>query len=98
MPVYEVEQYELHSIRYRVTADTAAQAIADVMYGKAEPIDDSLEYIEVPEDYGMPAREIDPESAWSELRKQIRAANLDCDEDDGDLVASIRSITKLEGA
>lgn len=32
MPVYEIEQYELHSLKYRVEANSEAEAIAKLLY------------------------------------------------------------------
>jgi hypothetical protein len=41
--MFEIEQYELHVIKYKVTARSEAQAIAKVLGGLAEPVDGSLE-------------------------------------------------------
>lgn len=57
MPIFEVEQYEIHTTKYRVQADTASAAIKAVLDGDAEAVDNSTELIEVPDDYGMPADE-----------------------------------------
>ena len=57
MPTYEIEQYELHVMTYRVEAANEAQAIARVLNGTALPVDGSLEYVEVAEDCGLPADE-----------------------------------------
>jgi hypothetical protein len=53
MPIYEVEQYELWTSKYRVEADSEAEAIAKLYDGKGVPVDNSLEFIEVANDYGM---------------------------------------------
>ena len=54
---YEIEQYELHAMKYRVEAATEAEAIAKLLQGEAEPVDQGLEYIEVAEDFGLPVDE-----------------------------------------
>lgn len=49
MPVYEIEQYELHAMRYRVDAATTAEAIQRLLAGEAEPVEQSQDFIEVAE-------------------------------------------------
>jgi hypothetical protein len=54
MPVYEIEQYEVHIQKYRVEgAVDEADAIVKLFQGEADAIDNSLEYVEVAEDRGM---------------------------------------------
>jgi hypothetical protein len=67
MPKFEVEQYELHVIKYRIEAENEAQAVKKVFDGVALPVDNSLEYIEVADDYGLPVDE------HRELADQLRA-------------------------
>lgn len=57
MPTYEIEQYELHSMRYRIEAENEAEAIAKLLNGDGEPVEGSLEYIEICETMGLPADE-----------------------------------------
>lgn len=57
MPTYEIEQYEIHTMKYRIEAASEAEAVAKLFDGDSEPVDDSLEYIEVAEDFGMPVDE-----------------------------------------
>jgi hypothetical protein len=57
MPRYEVEQYELHVITYRVEADDEADAIAKLFLGEGDPVDKSLEFVEIADDCGMPVDE-----------------------------------------
>jgi hypothetical protein len=58
MPLYEVQQYELHVQKYRVEgAVDEADAIARLFNGEADPIDNSLDYIEVADKYGMSANQ-----------------------------------------
>jgi hypothetical protein len=88
MPIYEIEQYEVHTQTYRVQADTEAEAIAKLFNGEAEPVDGSLEYIDVAEDLGLPADE------YRELAEALRALDVSINED---VISSIRSISKVEG-
>jgi len=57
MPMYEIEQFELHTTKYRVEAQNEAIAITKLLDGEADPVDNSLEYIEVADDFGMPVDE-----------------------------------------
>jgi len=54
---YEIEQYELHAMKYRVEATSEAEAIAKLFQGEAEPVCQSMDFIEVPDDFGLPADE-----------------------------------------
>jgi hypothetical protein len=86
MPTFEIEQYELHVIKYKLTARTEAQAIAKVLGGLAEPVDGSLEYVEVAEDFGMPADE------GQQLARQLRKLGVQVDE----VIPSIRSVERVK--
>ena len=57
MPKWEIEQYELHVQTYGVEAATEAEAIKRFFDGEAEPIDGSLVFIEVADDFGLPVDE-----------------------------------------
>lgn len=47
MPIYEIEVYELHTSKWRVSGDTPEQAVANfVNKNKGEMVDDSQELIE----------------------------------------------------
>ena len=87
MPQYEIEQYELHVMKYRVEAQSEAEAIAKLFKGNAEPVDDSLEYVEVCEDRGLPADE------HRELAEQLRALGVTVDEA---VIPSIRSVVRAD--
>ena len=87
MPTFEVEQYELHVIKYKVKAKDEAQAIAKVLGGLAEPEEGSLEYVEVAEDFGLPADE------HRELADELRQRGIPVDE----VIPSIRSIVHVRG-
>ncbi|TWU41868.1 hypothetical protein [Novipirellula artificiosorum] len=86
MPLYEVEQYEIHSTKYRVIADSPADAIAQVLDGEADQIDDSMEFIEVADDIGLPLDEYD------ELAEKISKLGVPVDEH---FIPSIRSISAV---
>ena len=85
MPTFEIEQCELHVIKYKVTGRTEAQAIAKVLGGLAESVDGSLEYVEVAEDFGMPADDD------QQLARQLRKLGVQVDE----VIPSIRSVEQV---
>jgi hypothetical protein len=87
MPTFEIEQYELHAMKHRVEAKNEADAIAKLFNGEAEPVDDSLEYIEVAEDYGMPADQN------QDLAKRLRKLGIAVGDD---IIGSVRSIRQVE--
>jgi hypothetical protein len=87
MPQYEIEQCEIHTQKYRVDAGSEAEAIAKLFNGDADPVDDSLEFVEVCEDRGMPADE------HRELAEQLHSLGVSMDEV---VIPSIRSIVKVE--
>lgn len=82
MPVYEIEQYELHTQKYRVEADSEAEAIAKLFNGEADTLDGSLEFIEVSDDFGM-SRDDN-----LDLAKSLWAIDVFCTE----VIPSVRSI------
>ena len=57
MLTFEIEQYELHSIKFQVEAASEAEAIAKLFDGEAEPVDQSQELIEVADAYGMATKD-----------------------------------------
>ena len=83
---YEIEQYELHSMKYRVEATSEAEAIAKLFQGEAEPVCQSMDYIEVAEDFGLPTDE------YPELAEALRKLGVSV----GDrVIPSIRSIEEV---
>ena len=86
MPTFEIEQYELHVQHYRIEADSEAQAICRLFSNEADPVDDSLEYVEICEDRGLPAQE------YREIAEQIRSLGVTVDEH---VIPSIRSIKRI---
>ena len=87
MPKFEIEQFELHAMKYRVEADSEAQAIAKLFNGEAEPVEQSQDFIEVAEDFGLPADE------YRELADQLRAMGVAVGEA---VIPSIRSIVQVK--
>ena len=82
---FEIEQYELHTMKYRVEAANEAEAIAKLFQGEGEAVCDSLEYIEVAEDFGLPVDEhLDLAEALQKLGVTVGEA----------VIPSIRSIGK----
>jgi hypothetical protein len=86
MPTYKIEQCELHAMTYRVEADNEAEAIVTLLDGLALPVDDSLEYVEVADDYGLPA------DGHRELADALRKQGVPVDV----VIPSIRSIGTVE--
>lgn len=66
MPIYEIEQYEIHCSKHQVEAANEAEAIAKLLDGEADLMDNSLEFIEVAEDVGLSIDE------HRDLAKQLR--------------------------
>lgn len=87
MPTFEIEQYELHVMKYRVEATDEAQALAKLFDGEAEPVEGSLEYVEVAEDYGLPTDD------YRDLADQLRDLGVPVDEA---VIPSIRSIAEVD--
>jgi len=67
MPTFEIDQYELHATKYRVKANSEGEAVAKLLAGEGELVDQSQEFIEVADNYGLPTNEF-PELA-RELEK-----------------------------
>lgn len=54
MPMFEIEQYEIHAFRYRIEADSEADAIVKLLDGEADPTNNASDCVEVAEDLGLP--------------------------------------------
>ena len=87
MPQFEIQQYEIHTMTYQVEASNEAEAIVKLLDGAAEPVDDSLDYIEVAEDVGLPV------DRHPELADQLRSMGVPVDEN---IVPSISSVVRLD--
>ncbi len=87
MPTFEIEQYELHTQTYRVEASSEAEAIKKLFDGDGEAVDNSQEYIEVAEDFGLPVEEN------RELADELRSLEVTVGEH---VIGSIRAIEEVE--
>jgi hypothetical protein len=87
VPRFEIEQYEIYVSKYRVEAESEAAAIQKLFDGENEPVDDSLEYVEVGEDIGLPVDE------YRQLAEELRALGVSVGED---VIPSIRSIEEIQ--
>jgi hypothetical protein len=89
--IYEVEQYEIHTVTYRVKANSEAEAIQKVLEGDGDMVDDSQEYIETANEKFLP---LDPEiiKELEELGVQIEETAFD----DSKGVPSIRSVEETD--
>jgi len=68
-----------------VEAATEAEAIARLFAGEAEPVDNSLEYVEVADDFGL------PEDEYRDLAEALRDRGIQVRE----VIPSIRSIEEV---
>jgi hypothetical protein len=84
MPTFEIEQYELHAMKYRVEAANEAEALSKLYQGEAEPVEQSQDFIEVADEYGLPADE------HPDLAEALRKKGISVDA----VIPSIRSIEK----
>jgi len=73
-------------MKYRVEAATEADAIAKLFQGEAEPVCQSQEFIEIAEDFGLPAEE------YRDLAEALRALGVSVDDA---VIPSIRSIERV---
>lgn len=87
MPLYEIEQYELHTSKFRVEAADEAEAIVKLLDGEATSIDNSQSFIEVAEDFGLPVDE------HRDLAKQLVKLGVPVGEH---VIPSIRSVEEVE--
>ncbi len=84
--IYEIEQYEICITKYRVEASSEAEAIAKLLDGGADALDNSHEYVETAEDFGLPADE------HQDLAAELRSLGVPVDE----IIPSIRSVEQVE--
>lgn len=87
MPLFEIEQYELHIQKYQIEAANEAEAIVKLLDGEADPVDNGQEYIEVADDFGMPVDEN------CDLAEELEKLGVPVGEH---VVPSIRSIEEVE--
>lgn len=87
MPIYEIEQYELHTTTYQVEADDPAEAIVKLLDGEADPVDNSQEYIEIADERGLLVAD------HPELAEKLRAQGVPVEDQ---IIPSIRSVSMIE--
>ena len=83
---YEIEQYEICATKYRIEAASEAEAIAKLLDGGADAVDNSHEYIETAEECGLPVDE------HQQLAAELRALGVPVDE----IIPSIRTIEQID--
>ena len=86
MPKFEIEQYELHAMKYRVEAASEAEAVQLLLVGEAEPVEQSQDFIEVADNFGLPSEE------HLELAQELQELGVPVDE----VIPSVRSIQQVE--
>lgn len=86
MPMFEIEQYEICTTKYQIEATSEAEAIAKLLDGGADAVDNSHEYIETAEDCGLPAEE------HQQLAAELRTLGVPVDE----IIPSIRSVEEVD--
>lgn len=84
--IYEIEQYEICITKYRVEASSEAEAIATLLDAGADAVDNSHEYVETAEDFGLPADE------YQDLAAELRSLGVPVDE----IISTIRSVEQVE--
>ena len=87
MPLFEIEQYEIHVQTYRVLADSEAAAIASLRDGEAEPVDGGSEYCGICEIDRLPV------PAHLAPASELRSLGMPVVEH---IIPSIRSIRRIE--
>jgi hypothetical protein len=86
MPVYEIELYELHAQKFRITATSEARAIKKLLDGGGDAVDNGLDYIEVCDSFGLLAEE------FPVLAEELRSLGVSVDEE----ISGVRSIEQVE--
>ena len=87
MTTFVLEVYELHTEKYKIEANSKAEAVQKFMDGEGDVINDSLEYIEQDETRGMPTE-------WLSAKDMKEFKELDLLDSFGDFVPCIRSFTE----
>ena len=85
--VYEIVQYEIHSVKFRVEAESEGDAIAKLYNEESvEPVNEPCEFVAVAYEYGLNADE------YPEIVRRLRELGL---RPATDVVSSIASVTKV---
>ena len=87
MPLYEIEQYEIHIQKHRIEADSEAVAIAKLRTGEADLVEGGSEYSGIHEADGLRVRE------HRTLAEELRALGITVGQH---VIPSIRNVTIIE--
>jgi hypothetical protein len=89
MKTYEIEQYETWTQRYRVEAESEAEAIKKLFESsdQASAVPDSLEYVEVNTERGL------PQDNYPEITEELEKLGVTLDDDC--VIGSIASISEV---
>jgi hypothetical protein len=84
-----ISVYELHYSDYRVEADDAADAVEKINDGQGELIDNSIEYVETADEYGISHASLEEDQLDSFIERGLLS-------DDGFVhgIASIKEVTE----
>jgi hypothetical protein len=87
MPIYEIEQYELHTSAVRIEADSVAEAVAQLLEGPEdyELVPDSTAFDEIEMERGLCAER------YPELAASLTEMGIDCT----DIIPSICTIREV---
>ena len=86
MKTYYIEAYELWKCLYATRADSAAEALENFKNGNADIIDDTSEYLEWAENYGVDCKNFD-----DDIQTELRVAGV------SGMLDGIRDISSAEG-
>jgi hypothetical protein len=89
MAIYEIQQLENHVKRYRVEADSKAEAIVKLFDGEAVFVDCMPELVDLCDDRGLPADD------FRELAEELRKLGIMTNEP---FIPSIISIEEVSGS
>ena len=87
MPVFEIEQYEIHAHKYQVEATSAAEAVQKLFAGGAKPVNDGIDFIGVCNDLGLPVQ------YYPDLANQLRSLGVTVETA---VIPSVRSIGEVK--
>jgi hypothetical protein len=87
MPIFEIEQYEIHAQKYQVEANSEAEAVKKLFAGRAEPVDDGFDFIAVCNDLGLPVQH------YPDLANQLRSLGVTVETA---VIPSVRSIGEVQ--
>ena len=87
MPKFQVEQYEIRVRTYDMVADSAAEAVAQVLRGDVDLTTGTAIFVEIAEDCGLP---VEPYPDLAEALRQCGAIRQE------EIIPSIRDVTQID--